>query len=227
MVSDEAVDGPFLSRTQAPYEIWISNVDSSGYTRDPRVVEAARKMKSFFLRYRQSELRCPSLANTLAEEAVDNTCQALERDEIRRPQSYLKTAFKHAVNRYLRRERRLISADFGRDEEQLLERVVSEDYVKDLERLIQFKEVLAAMDAKTLSIFAGRRAGYTGEEIAKHLGTTTNALYTTYSRGLAHVIKTFGLSPAMVRDNQQVNGSEQQRKRQQEQPTAIPHPSHP
>ncbi len=216
-----------FSDVRPTYEIWIGEVDSSGAKRDPRVVEAARKMQHFFLHYRQSELGCPSLANTLAEQAVDKVCEAVQQAAIEHPHSYLKIAFMHLVNRYLYRERRLVSVDFARDDERVPEQLVSEADVRNLERFIQIKEILRVMDAQTLSVFAARRAGYSGKQIADRMGITTNALYTSYCRGLARVIQTLGGSPAAVRDNQQVHGSERRGKRRQEKARGILHPKHP
>jgi RNA polymerase sigma factor (sigma-70 family) len=211
---------------RSSYEIWISEIDSSGAKRDLRVVQAAQKMRRFFLQYRQSELGCPSLANTLAEEAVDNVCRTLKNRLVRHPHTYLKTAFVHAVNRYLRRERRLISVEFERDDETLPKELTSETDVKNLEQIVQIQEILTVMDPQTLSIFAARRAGYTGKEIAKSLGVTTSTLYSSYSRGLTHVIETLGLSLTTVRENQQVHGSERQREKRKEEPARLPHPKH-
>lgn len=224
MAFDKAGTSILSVNPRQPYEIWISEVDSSGAKRDPRVIKAAEKMRHFFLHYRQSELGCPSLANTLAEQAVDKVCSALKQESIQHPQAYLKTAFRHVVNCYLRRERRLVPIDSS--DGHVPDPLVSETDVEDLERLIQINEILTAMDPQTLSVFTARRAGYTGKEIARRLGMTTNALYTGYCRGLTHVIKKFGLPLASVSDNQQVHGSEQRRTRRQEQPAHISYPRH-
>jgi hypothetical protein len=226
MALDKGGTRIFSGEPSPSYEIWISEVDSSGAGRDGRVVEAARKMRDFFLHYRQSELGCPSLANTLAEQAVDKVSEALKQGAIEY-HSYLKTAFMHLVNRYPYRERRLVSVDFARDDERVPEQLVSEAEVRNLERLIQIKQILTVMDPQTLSVFAARRAGYSGKQIADRLGITTNALYTSYCRGLARVIEVLGVSSAAVRDNQQVHGSERQGKRRQEKARGVLHPKHP
>lgn len=223
MVFEEVVGAALRPRSELSYEIWIGEVDASGAKRDARVLAAARSMKRFFLWYRQSELGCPSLANTLAEEAVDHACHALTQGEIRNPRSYLKTAFKHAVDRYLRRERRLIPIDFERESEQTRNEFASEEEVANLERLIQIGQILAAMDQQTLAIFVGRRAGYTGEEIAKRLGVTTSALYTSYCRGLGRVIEAFQISSAVAVENEEADAVERRRKRRPERPTEVSH----
>jgi DNA-directed RNA polymerase specialized sigma24 family protein len=224
MAFDKAGTGILTGGDRPSYEIWISEVDSTGAQRDERVVKAARRLRHFFLRYRQRELGCPSLANTLAEQAVDKVCGTTNPKTIRHPHSYLKAAYIHVVDRYLHRERRFVSVDFERDDERLPTQLVSEAELQNLERLLQIKEVLAAMDQQTLSVFAARRAGYTGKEIARGLGITANALYTSYSRGLTRVIEAFGISPAALSDNQRIDGSEQRRARRGPKATAFPHP---
>lgn len=215
---------PSSDASSSPYEIWISEFDSSGARRDARVVKAAQEMRRFFLEYRRSELGCPSLANTLAEQAVDNVCESIDRGLVRDLHLYLKSAFRNAVNRYLHRQKRLVSLDFDQNDESVPDEIVSEVAVKELEQSIQMNEILAIMDPQTLSVFAARRAGYTGKEIAKTLGMSRNALYSSYSRGLTHVIETLGLSIAAVRENQQVHGSQRQRERRREKSTGVPHP---
>ena len=221
MILDEITHPGLPSHSGLSYEIWIGEVDAAGERRNPRVLSAAHRLKTFFLWYRRAELGCPSLANTLAEEAVDNACEVLTRGEIRNPQAYLRTVFKHAVDRYLRRERRLVPMEFESDSERLRKEFVSEEDVGNLERQIQIAQILAAMDEQTLSIFAGRRAGYTGEEIAKRLGMTTSALYTSYCRGLARVIEKFGLSATGGDENRNVDGGERKRKRRPERRSEI------
>ncbi len=221
MILDAAAGSEFLTISEVSYEIWIGDTNADGAVRDARVLAAARGMKAFFLWYRRAELGCPSLANTLAEAAVDNACEALAHGEIRNPRAYLKAAFKHAVNRYLRRERRLVPMLLDGDSERVRREFVSEEEVANLERQIQIAQILDAMDEQTLSIFAGRRAGYTGEEIAMRLGITTSALYTSYCRGLARVVEKFGLAAMVVEENQNVDGGVQRRKRRSERRSEV------
>lgn len=206
---------PRLS-SEDSYEIWIGDTNGEGIARHPSVVSAARGITSFFLAYRRSELGCPSLANSLADEAVDQVCGVLSRTRIEDYKAYLKSAFRHLVDRHLSREKRLVSIESTDGSDWPRPVLTSETEAASLERRILIAEVLDAMDEQTRAIFAGRRAGYTGEEIAKRLGITTGALYTNYCRGLAMVVEKFGLTASKSEEKKNVNGGEPRRKRRSE-----------
>src|SRR5215831_4180642 len=95
----------------SPYELWLSEIDEEGNALDPDILKAARELESTFFRYRQREIGCESLTNTIAQAAVEAASRATHGRPVENPRAYLLSVFTRKMNRFLGRQARHVALD--------------------------------------------------------------------------------------------------------------------
>src|SRR5262245_12965392 len=95
----------------SPYELWLSEIDEEGNAVDPDILNAARELEPTFFRYRQKEIRCESLTNTIAQAAVEAASRATHGRPVENPRAYLLSVFTRKMNRFLDRQARIVAID--------------------------------------------------------------------------------------------------------------------
>src|SRR5574339_778469 len=95
----------------SPYELWLSETDQEGNPLDPEILRAARELGPTFFWYRQKEIGCESLTNTIAQAAVEAASKATHARPVENPKAYLLSVFTRKMNRFLARQARQIALD--------------------------------------------------------------------------------------------------------------------
>src|SRR5262245_51447763 len=95
----------------SPYELWLSEKDNHGNPLDPEILKAARELGPTFFWYRQREIGCESLTNTIAQAAVEAASKAAHRQPVENPRAYLLSVFTRKMNRFIDRQARHVALD--------------------------------------------------------------------------------------------------------------------
>jgi len=126
------------------------------------------------------------MINTLLQAAVDAASKAVHRNPIMNPGGYLISVYHRLVDRYLKREQRMIFV-----EDSVLEHLANEANAVSFEEILHnrllLRTVMDAMDPDTLQIFTWRLYGFSVNEIALELSVKPNCVSTRFTRGLKAV----------------------------------------
>src|SRR6516164_124499 len=124
----------------SPYQLWLSETDEHGKPLDPEILKAARELGPTFFGYRQREIGCESLANTIAQAAVEAASKATHCRPVENPRAYLLSVFTRKMNRYLDRQARHVALnDLSNDN---LNKTMKTPDDKPLERKLSLLELL-------------------------------------------------------------------------------------
>src|SRR6185295_3713055 len=108
--------------------------------------------------------------------------------QIENPIGYLTSVYKHLVDRFLARKKKLVPV-----EDSFLEDLANSEFSASFEDAIHsrllLEKLLNAMDPDTRQICQWRLEGYSMHEIAKELQVTPNCLSVRYTRGLKKAAK--------------------------------------
>jgi len=167
----------------SPYELWLSKTDSHGNPLDPEILKAALELGPTFFSYRQREIGCESLTNTIAQAAVEAVSKATHSRPVENPRAYLLSVFTRKMNRFLDRQARHVGLDDMSNDNFNKTMKTPED--KPVERRLSLLELLDCMDEETRRISNLRFQGYSMTEIAQQLSISTNTLSARYRRGIA------------------------------------------
>src|SRR5207244_10230250 len=140
------------------YELWLSEIDEEGNALDPDILKAARELEPNFLRYRQKEIGCESLTNTIAQAAVEAASRATHRRPVENPRAYLLSVFTRKMNRFLDRQARHIAFDDLSNEN--FNKTMKTPDDKPVERQLSLLELMDCMDEETRQISNLRFQGY-------------------------------------------------------------------
>jgi hypothetical protein len=70
----------------SPYKLWLSEIDEEGNALDPDILKAARELEPTSFRYRQKEIGCESLTNTIAQAGRRSGIESNTRPPSGKPQ---------------------------------------------------------------------------------------------------------------------------------------------
>jgi RNA polymerase sigma factor (sigma-70 family) len=170
------------------YQFWVHDKDKKGQPLDEKFLKAADEIGPELARYRQQEIDCESTSNAMLQSAVEAASQATRSAQIENPPGYLTSVYKHIVDRFLARKKKLVPV-----EDSFLEDLANSEFVASSEEAIHrrllVEQLLNAMDADTRQICQWRLEGYSMHEIAKELRITPNCLSVRYTRGLKKAAK--------------------------------------
>jgi RNA polymerase sigma factor (sigma-70 family) len=167
----------------SPYELWLSETDDHGNPLDPEILKAALELGPTFFGYRQREIGCASLTNTIAQAAVEAASKATHRRAVENPRAYLLSVFTRKMNRFLDRQARHVALDDLSNDSFNKTMKISDD--RPVERQLSLLELLDCMDGETRRISNLRFQGYSMSEIAQQLSISSNTLSARYRRGIA------------------------------------------
>src|SRR5262249_25670595 len=134
----------------SPYELWLSDTDDHGNVLDPQILKAARELGPNFFNYRQREIGCESLTNTIAQAAVEAASKANHGRPIENPKAYLLSVFTRKLNRFLNRQARHIALDDLSNDN--LNKTMKTPEDSPVERRLSIIELLECMDGETRRI---------------------------------------------------------------------------
>jgi DNA-directed RNA polymerase specialized sigma24 family protein len=187
------VDSPHEDTAEeimARYRFWIHDKDEDGKPLDPEIVETAERVAPRLWEYRRKELRDKSTANSLLQSAVESASKAKHAHLIENPAGYLTATYRHLVDKFLRREQRIVAVDDA-FLETLVDAMGGVSYEARMNAHLDLNKVMEAMDPETKLICKKRSEGWSMLEIAKDRGVTPNCLTVRYSRGLKRACKKF------------------------------------
>ena len=167
----------------SPYELWLNETDEHGNPFDPKILKAARELEPTFFGYRQKEIGCQSLANTIAQAAVEAASKAIHGRPVENPRAYLFSVFTRKMNRFLDRQARHIALDDLSNDN--LNKTMKRPDDQRVERQLSLLELLDCMDEETRHTANLRFQGYSMAEIAQQLSVSSNTLSARYRRGIA------------------------------------------
>jgi RNA polymerase sigma factor (sigma-70 family) len=167
----------------SPYELWLSETDEQGNPLSPDILKAARELAPTFFWYRQREIGCESLTNTIVQAAVEAASKATHRRPVENPRAYLLSVFTRKINRFIDRQARHVALDDLSDEN--FNKTMKTPNEKPVERQLSLLELLDCMDEETRRISNLRFQGYSMTEIAHRLSISSNTLSARYRRGIA------------------------------------------
>jgi RNA polymerase sigma factor (sigma-70 family) len=167
----------------SPYELWLNETDEHGNPLDPEILKAAQELGPAFFGYRQREIGCESLTNTIAQAAVEAASRATHRRPVENPRAYLLSVFTRKMNRFLDRQARHIAFDDLSNEN--FNKTMKTPDDKPVERQLSLLELMDCMDEETRRISNLRFQGYSMTEIAQQLLISSNTLSARYRRGIA------------------------------------------
>ena len=167
----------------SPYELWLSETDEHGNPLDPEILKAARELEPTFFGYRQREIGCQSLTNTIAQAAVEAASKATHGRPVENPRAYLLSVFTRKMNRFLDRQARHVALDDLSNDN--FNKTMKTPDDRPLERHLSLLELLECMDEETRRISNLRFQGYSMAEIAHQLSVSSNTLSVRYRRGIA------------------------------------------
>jgi RNA polymerase sigma factor (sigma-70 family) len=165
------------------YELWLNEADEKGNPLDTEILKAARELGPAFLRYRQREIGCESLTNTIVQAAVEAASKAFHRQPVENPRAYLLSVFTRKMNKLLDRQARIVALDDLPDNN--FRKIMKTQDEKPIEHHLSLLELMDCMDEETRRISNLRFQGFSMKEIAQQLSITCNCLSVRYRRGLA------------------------------------------
>jgi DNA-directed RNA polymerase specialized sigma24 family protein len=166
----------------SPYELWLSEIDEEGNALDPDILKAARELEPTFFRYRQKEIGCESLTNTIAQAAVEAASRATHGRPVENPRAYLLSVFTRKMNRFLDRQAKNVALDDLPVEH--FNKIMKTPDDNPIERHLSILEMMDCMDEETRRISNLRFQGYSMTEIAQRLSIKRACLSVRYRRGL-------------------------------------------
>lgn len=176
------------SSLMARYRFWVHDKDRKGRQIDEEILKAADEIGADLARYRQQEIDCESTSNSILQSAVEAASQANSSTQIENPPGYLTSVYKHIVDKFLARKKKIVPVD-----DSFLEDLANSEHVGSSEDAINnhllVEKLLNAMDPDTRKICMWRLEGYSMLEIAKELQITPNCLSVRYTRGLKKAAK--------------------------------------
>ena len=165
------------------YRFWVHDKDKTGQPLDDKFLKAADEIGTDLARYRHQEIDCESTSNAMLQSAVEAASKATRGTPIENPPGYLTSVYKHIVDRFLARKKKLVAVD-----DSFLEDLANSEFAASFEDTIHSRllveKLLNAMDPDTRQICQWRLQGYSMHEIAKELHITPNCLSVRYTRGL-------------------------------------------
>ena len=167
----------------SPYQLWLSETDKDGKPLDPQILKAAQELGATFFGYRQREIGCESLTNTIAQAAVEAASKATHGRPVENPRAYLLSVFTRKMNRFLERQARHIALDDLSNEN--FNKTMKTPNDKPVEHQLSLLELMDCMDEETRRISNLRFQGYSMTEIAQQLSISSNTLSARYRRGIA------------------------------------------
>ena len=167
----------------SPYQLWLSETDEHGKPLDPEILKAARELGATFFGYRQREIGCESLTNTIAQAAVEAASKATHGRPVENPRAYLLSVFTRKMNRFLDRQARHVALDDLSNDN--FNKTMKTPDGNPAERQLSLLELLDCMDEETRRISNLRFHGYSMTEIAQQLSISSNTLSARYRRGIA------------------------------------------
>jgi RNA polymerase sigma factor (sigma-70 family) len=172
----------------ARFQFWFHDKDKNGQPLDANMLKAAEEIAPSLTRYRQQEIDCEATSNDILQEAVEAASNATRRNRIANPAGYLASIYRRFVDKSIEQNKKLIAVDDEFIEDLAnAERAPSfEEYMHN--RLI-LEQVLELMDPDTRQICRWRLEGYSESQIAKRLGTTSNAVSVRFTRGFKEAAK--------------------------------------
>jgi hypothetical protein len=177
------------------YRFWIHSKDAAGRPLEDVILKAAEENTLTLTRYREKEIGCESMINALLQSVVEGASKAHQRRTIRNPVAYLRSAYQHAVDKFLDRQKRIVGMDTASLELAEMTRIASwEDAIH--QRLV-LEQILKAMDRETRQVAYWRWAGYSMNEIGLALSKSPRLIYFRYRRGVQKAVKKVLGSPAI------------------------------
>jgi RNA polymerase sigma factor (sigma-70 family) len=172
----------------ARFRFWVRDKDSKGEPIDDVIRKTAESIAPKLIHYRQREIGSEQTSNEILQSAVEAASRAKQRSHIENPSGYLARIYKRLVDKFLDRERKLISLD---DEalEDLPNAGQAQSFEDAIHNRLLLEKLLNAMDEETRQICTWRLEGYSESEIAKLLKTTPNAVSVRYTRGLKKAVE--------------------------------------
>ena len=167
----------------ARYRFWVHDKDRKGRPIDETILKAADEIGPDLARYRQEEVDCESTSNAMLQSAVEAVSQAKLNSKIGNPHGYLTSVYKHIVDKFLARKKKIVPVD-----DSFLEVLANtegpESFEDAMHDRLLVEKTLKAMDPDTRRICQWRLQGYSMREIAKELKITPECLSVRYTRGL-------------------------------------------
>ena len=174
-------------RSMPKYRFWIHSKDRDGRPLEDAIVQAAENNVAMLTHYRENEIGCESTINALLQTVVESASKAHRRRPIRNPAAYLLSCYQHAADKFLDRERRMVSMDTASLElTQIAETASWEDEIH--RRLIREK-IIKAMGPEGRRIAELRLAGYSMNEIGRALSENPRQMYFRYRREVQKALK--------------------------------------
>ena len=178
------------------YRFWIHSKDADGRPLEDVILRAAEENILTLTRYREKEIGCESAINALLQAVVEAASRAHRRRTILNPSGYLVSAYQHAADRFLDRQRRIVGMDTASLELTEIARSGSlEDEI--LGRLV-LEKIMGAMDRETRQIARLRLAGYSMNEIGRALSKSPRRIYFRYRREVQKAVNKVLGSPAIA-----------------------------
>ena len=166
----------------ARYRFWFHDRDKDGKPINPDILKAAEEIAPTLARYREEEIDCESTSNDILQAAVEAASNATRKNRIANPAGYITSIYRRFVDKSLDHKKRFIPV--GDD---FLEDLASSEHGPSFEEWIHnrliLEKLLNLMDPDTRRICRWRLQGYSESQIAKRLGTTSNAISVRYTRG--------------------------------------------
>ena len=93
------------------YRFWVHDKDKKGQPLDEKILKAADEIGPDLARYSQQEVDCESTSNGMLQSAVEAASKATQGTQIENPPGYLTSVYKHIVDRFLARKKKLVPVD--------------------------------------------------------------------------------------------------------------------
>jgi DNA-directed RNA polymerase specialized sigma24 family protein len=169
---------------------WFPGRDGDKNPIEEDLAEAAREDCESLMEYAEQHSIDPAEAQNMVEALVEDlaskqqTVPASRR--IKKPRSYLRTAFVRAINALSDKEGRVDRVAVAE-----LERLgVAQDGSRQQDRKILVSELVSMMDLETRRTYWRRSEGYSWKEIARQRAVSVWAVASAYARGLQKVRET-------------------------------------
>jgi hypothetical protein len=177
------------------YRFWIYPKDADGRPLEDVILKAAEENITILTRYREKEIGCESMINTLLQSVVEAASKAHRRRAIQNPIAYLRSAYQHRADKLLDRQKRIVGIDSAWLE--LPRMVWSVSLEEDIHRRLVLEKILRVMDRDMCQVARLLLAGYSVNEIGRTLSKDPRRLYFRYRRELQKALKKI-LGPAAI-----------------------------
>jgi hypothetical protein len=167
--------------------LWFPGRDRGKNPLRRELADAAMEDCEHLLEYAERHSIDPAQAQNIAEALVEDISSKQQgtpsSERIKKPRSYLRAAFMHAVDALEGKDERFKRVDVAD-----LERLgAKEDWPEQLDKKILVREIVSMMDLKTRRTYWRRSEGYKWNEIARGQGMRINTAIAVYTRGLTKV----------------------------------------